>query len=552
MTNATRLLIVLAAVLLAAAFDTGRSHADPPPLIEPMIWQLDLDYPESTPSDASLPIHTVYIKTHDGTDWMSTYDDHPLAVAGPATIQSLINIYGNQGIEVAAWFVPKGADYDTQVAMAVQVIDSGVTALYADLEPFAGFCYKDCAPLATNFWARVRQERPNARLGVIYDPRPWWWDASATSLWFANADVAMPMCYWESYAGQGSFGDPAGCVTQAKADLAKLSPNRALEYLPILQGDSTPDRVQKALDASIRSGAARASLWRRGVVSNDVWSMIANYQAPSGPHCAVLLIDGCVIRDATQGTVYLVQGGAKFGFPSWETFVAMGQTERDIQVLPDGVVDGLPHVPVDGTHLQEFGGDIVYVVYGGAKFVIAAGEALATGASNARTVPPGGTGQIPFVPPDFTRFREQSAEDKYVVLHGGRIQLDDAAERALADMGFSDEPLYVVPDGGLEQIPVLQVKRGDVDCDGAVGIEDVLGVLKSNIGIANPSPCISVTGDVTCDGFSLTDDALRLLLFFAESPMQPVADCAPIGEPQPAILSQSDVPTSSPVSASTE
>ena len=96
MTSATRLLIVLAAVLLAAAFGSGRSHADPPPLIEPMIWQLDLDYPESTPSDASLPIHTVYIKTHDGTDWMSTYDDHPLAVAGPATIQSLINIYGNQ------------------------------------------------------------------------------------------------------------------------------------------------------------------------------------------------------------------------------------------------------------------------------------------------------------------------------------------------------------------------------------------------------------------------------------------------------------------------
>lgn len=552
MRNATRPLIVLAAVLLAAAFGSGRSHADPPPLIEPMIWQLDLDYPESTPPDASLPIQTVYIKTHDGTDWMSTYDDHPLAVSGPATIQSLINIYGNQGIEVAAWFVPKGDDYDAQVAMALQVIDSGVTALYADLEPFAGFCNQNCPALAANFWARVRQERPNARLGVIYDPRPWWWDASATSLWFANADVAMPMCYWETYSGQGSFGDPAGCVTQAKADLAKLSPNRALEYLPILQGDSTPDKVRNALDASVRSGAARASLWRRGVVSNEVWNMIANYRAPSGPHCAELVVDGCVVREAAEATVYLVQGGAKFGFPSWETFVAMGQTERDIQVLPDGVVGSLPDVPVDGTHLQEFGGDIVYVVYGGAKFVVDAGDAPAADVSNARTVPPGGIGQIPLVPQDFTLFREQSAEDKYLVLHGGRIQLDAAGERALADMGFSDEPLYVVPDGGLEQIPVLQVKRGDVDCDGAVGVLDVLGVLRSNIGIANPGPCISVTGDVTCDGFSLIDDALRLLLFSAESPVEPIAGCTPIGDPQSALLSQSQAPTPTPLPAPTE
>ena len=233
-THLTRLLIVLAACSLAVMLRPADSHADAALKIEPMIWQLNRDYPDGTPSDSSLPISTLYIKTHDGTDWMSTFDDHPWAVSGPDAIRNLIDVYGQQGIQVAAWFVPKGNDYDGQVQMAEQVIDSGVTALYADIEPFGGFCNLDCAALADNFWARVRSERPNARLGAIYDPRFWWWQPSATSSWLANSDVAMPMCYWDDFTGLVPYGDPEGCIAQAKADLTQLAPGGTLEYLPIL------------------------------------------------------------------------------------------------------------------------------------------------------------------------------------------------------------------------------------------------------------------------------------------------------------------------------
>jgi hypothetical protein len=352
------------------------------------------------------------------------------------------------------------------------------------------------------------------------------------------------MCYWETYSGQGSFGDPAGCVTQAKADLAELSPGRTLEYLPILQGDSTPDRVRSALDASVRSGAARASLWRRGVVSNEVWSMIANYQAPSGPHCAEQLVDGCLIREATEVGVYLVQAGAKFPFLSSDAFNVMGLLDRDVQVMPAGVMENLPYAPPDGTLLREFGADVVYVVQGGAKFLAPTDEASPAEVQDIRIVPPNGTAFIPLIPPDFTRLREESAEEKYVVLNGARIQLDDAGEAALADMGFADAPVHVVPDGGLDQIPVLIVKRGDITCDGVVGIGDVLGLLRNVTAIPSPSPCIGVAGDVTCDGLAFTDDALLLLLYFAEAPVEPVVGCAPVGDPQPAILSQREAPAS--------
>ena len=147
---------------------------------EAVIWQFGEDYPGADGDDTKLPVRTVYIKTHDATNWMSTYDQNSAAVQGPSSIRRLIDNYNAQGIEVVAWFVPKGGDVDRQVQMAVEVIDSGVKGLYADLEPFEGFCHQDCAFLAEHFWWRVRAERPNANLGVIYDPRPWTFADSAT------------------------------------------------------------------------------------------------------------------------------------------------------------------------------------------------------------------------------------------------------------------------------------------------------------------------------------------------------------------------------------
>ena len=239
MRNVPTPLVLLVALFLVALF-VGDSKAPSAIAIEvePVIWQLDEDYPEAIGPDVSLPISTVYIKTHDATDWMATYDNHPQAVSGPDSIRALIQRYATEGIEVAAWFVPKGLDFNRQVQMAVQVIDSGVKALYADLEPFAGFCNRDCNVLAEQFWYRVRAERPNAHLGVIYDPRTWWWEASATAKWLSVADSALPMCYWESYIGQVPWNDPAGCVSQAHADLAVLAPGRHLEYVPMLQGNT--------------------------------------------------------------------------------------------------------------------------------------------------------------------------------------------------------------------------------------------------------------------------------------------------------------------------
>ena len=89
--------------------------------IEAVIWQFNRDYPGAEPNDVNLPIKTVYIKTHDGTDWMSKYDPNPNAVSGPDALRNLISTYSFQGIDVAAWFVPYGTDIEGQLQRAKEV-----------------------------------------------------------------------------------------------------------------------------------------------------------------------------------------------------------------------------------------------------------------------------------------------------------------------------------------------------------------------------------------------------------------------------------------------
>jgi hypothetical protein len=536
-THYTRLLVLLAACALALVVNARESHADVGNSVQPFIWQLGRDYPEGTPADESLPIDTVYIKTHDGTDWMSTYDDHPLAVSGPDSLRNLINIYNSEGIGVVAWFVPKGLDYNGQLAIAEQVIDTGVQALYADLEPFSGFCNQNCGVLADSFWARLRTERPSAKLGVIYDPRSWWFGPSAADRWLASANVALPMCYWDDFTGQVPYGDAQGCTAMAKWELdTKLAPGRNLDFIPILEGDSTPDKIAQAMDAAARAEADGVSIWRRGVVSQDSWNTIAIYGAPGGPHCALHLVDGCVVREAFVPATYLIAGGARLPINPDVDLPQLGLSARDVQTLPEGMLKTIPDVPPDGSLLRDGSGK-TYVVYGGAKFVMAESDYAGLGLdpNTADFAPADVLAQLPLAPPDYSRVQQFNDSSEYVTLKGARIPLDADALEALKAAGHANDPKYVLPSGAFAQLPLAEVKRGDSDCDGAVALLDVVRVLQKAIGVPSPGICLHVAGDVTCDGWAFPGDALLILRFVAGVP-QPASACPPVGEPEPAAL----------------
>jgi hypothetical protein len=462
----------LAFVLLAclAAIQELGPQADTPAAqaveIEAVIWQFGKDYPGAQGDDTLLPVQTVYVKTHDATNWMSTYDQDAMAVRGPNSIRRLIDHYRGQGIEVVAWFVPKGGDVEGQLRMAKAVLDSGVRALYADIEPFDGFCYLDCDYLAREFWSRLRQERPEANLGVIYDPRPWTWGDSATANWMAVANAALPMCYWELYADQGVWADPRGCVSQAYSDLSLLAPGLALEYIPMLQGDTTGGRFLDAMDAAREAGASKVSLWRRGVVSQEVWEAAWNIWEPSPVVAAAWPSywvwsqcpwDGCILREESSDALYVLYSGAKFRIPSPEALAAMGRRSGDHWIVADGQLGMVADIPWDGTLVQEAGSGAVYVVYAGAKFPIPSPEALyalGLGAQRVHTIPPGGLNQIPSMPREGSRFQELGSVTEWHMTAGARFPLPSVEMRdALIAAGSLEAAAYVVGDGALANIP---------------------------------------------------------------------------------------------------
>jgi len=249
------------------------------------VWQFSSCYPGPGGSDDSkLPISHVSVKAWDEVYWMSTFDKHAAAVSGPAQLAKLANIYKAQGIGFEVWCVPKGTNTAAMLALAKACLDvPGVEALTFDVEPYAGFCAGNCTGLATSLMRALREQRPGARLGVTYDPRPQHWGSSGTAEWLKYADIASPMVYHVSFAGQGVWADPSGSVRQAYDDLrSKLAPGRPIDYVPLLQGNAAADQVVRAVEAAVAIGG-RPSLWRRGVVTAAAWAAVSAIAAPVPP-----------------------------------------------------------------------------------------------------------------------------------------------------------------------------------------------------------------------------------------------------------------------------
>jgi hypothetical protein len=214
--------VIAVAVLIAVA--GMASSASPSPAgaitVEPVIWQLDQDYPGNIGGDAGLSVSTVYIKTHDGSDWMSTYDSNPRAVSGPASIRELIDIYATEGIEVAAWFVPYGTDYDAQVQMAVQVIDSGVTPCLR--RPLRA-SYSSATSLPRTSRASATAERPPRR--DLRSGGRGGGGQSATSV--AVRGRFLPMCYWKTLTGRSRMTiPPVASQAQRPGDVCPVPRDR--------------------------------------------------------------------------------------------------------------------------------------------------------------------------------------------------------------------------------------------------------------------------------------------------------------------------------------
>ncbi len=257
--------------------------------VDAHLWQFGVDYPGAEGDDSKLPLRSMNVKAWDGISWMSNFDSHPAAVSGAASIARLVKTYGAQGMELLLWCNPNGTNVSRMLALSKACVDvPGVKGLIFDVEPFRGFCASNCTFLATTLMKQLRAARPRAWLGVTYDPRPQHWGPSGITEWLKYANGASPMMYWESFSTNVSpWPDPAASVRQAHNDLrTKLAPGRAIEYFPIMQGNTSGAKMTAGINAAKAVGSKRVSLWRRGVVPLPTWQAIAAIAEPAPPPSA--------------------------------------------------------------------------------------------------------------------------------------------------------------------------------------------------------------------------------------------------------------------------
>jgi hypothetical protein len=288
----------LGAALVAAAAGLGATcePPPPPPSVQPRgraagprhlswVWQSSSD---GSPNQI-VPVlaqHNlgILLKTHDGTDWMSRYDDSPFAVSGADQVGVLARYYETYGVPFHAWCVVKGLDPKREAEMCAQVIGAGARSITIDVEPHSGF-WQGTQESARAFGDEFRRRLPGGTLHVSVDPRPWVMDRIPVAEFASFAQGFVPQVYWETFNTSSnrsrfeSSGYPPGAQGITPEFLLDVSHdllgNYGLPILPAGQGASrNNDAWRGFVDRAFGLGMEAVSSWRHGVTGADVWRLL--------------------------------------------------------------------------------------------------------------------------------------------------------------------------------------------------------------------------------------------------------------------------------------
>lgn len=227
----------------------------------------------------------IVVKTHDGAEWMSEYDDSPTAVYGPQAVADLAQFFEDGGVPFHAWSLVKGRKPEVEAQMSADVLSAGARSLFLDLEAHDGFWEGDDVA-AGIFGEQLRIKQPNARLSTSIDPRPWEIDRIPLDIFAAFSDEISPQAYW------GFFDDEANARKYKAAGnsvpdggiSASFVVSTMMERLaefgrpihPIGDGTVTDLEGWREFidDAYNIAGAETVSLWRYGVATDDMLALL--------------------------------------------------------------------------------------------------------------------------------------------------------------------------------------------------------------------------------------------------------------------------------------
>ncbi len=180
------------------------------------VWYFPVDGPKEAVADKLVSSRMgIILKTHDGTDWMSTYDHSPDAVSGPAKVGQLADYFESRGVPFFNYAVVQGVDPLREAEMAAQTITSGSRGIYLDLEPWSGY-WKGTPQSALIFGQELRRLVPDATVITAVEPRPWVLPNVPVAEFASFSDAFAPMAYWESYKSNGPLYASCGISAAAR------------------------------------------------------------------------------------------------------------------------------------------------------------------------------------------------------------------------------------------------------------------------------------------------------------------------------------------------
>lgn len=205
-------------------------------------------------------VKQIWVKTNEGPTWQGRWDNSPMAINGPESIDRWVQVLQANGLEFHAWCVLRGLDIDGEANTIIQACTRpGVKSMILDVEPYEG--YWSGGPAAVRpLMTKVRQNIPGSfHIGLGVDPRQAHYQTISPQEWFPFVNSVHPMCYWktfrrtpedvlaETYRVWGGYGRP---------------------IIPILQGDAEVIDQKQALNLALnRHNAPGVSWWRYGVIA---------------------------------------------------------------------------------------------------------------------------------------------------------------------------------------------------------------------------------------------------------------------------------------------
>lgn len=291
----------------AAALTLANTQCDPavlrrfqqqktagPPCHRVWVWQFSVDGgPDAIAANLRANGLGVMIKTHDGVEWMATYDSSPSAVSGPRQVQALAALFENAGVPFHAWSVIKGVDPVAEAQMAADVLAAGARSLTLDLEGSSGF-WRGSPGDAMRFGDELRKRTPFGRVDISIDARPWRINLVPMNEFVAFTDGIAPQLYWDTfdsqdnlngYAGSGYPAGPDGMTPEFLVNTtAKLLAPYGRAIIPAGQGAAVdPATWPRFVYAAWLAKMTETSAWRYGVTPHDALVYLGRNRAGARP-----------------------------------------------------------------------------------------------------------------------------------------------------------------------------------------------------------------------------------------------------------------------------